>query len=69
MRWTVHAEEPLYTDEWLDIRLADVEIPGVGCTVISGSRPSGRQPVCSSVSRAAAAIGSSSAFARPMGIS
>lgn len=28
MRWTVHAEEPLYTDEWLDIRLADVEIPG-----------------------------------------
>jgi len=28
MRWTVHAEEPLYTDEWLDIRMADVEIPG-----------------------------------------
>lgn len=28
MRWTVHAEKPLYTDEWLDIRLADVEIPG-----------------------------------------
>lgn len=26
MRWTVHSEEPLYTDEWLDIRLADVEI-------------------------------------------
>jgi 8-oxo-dGTP pyrophosphatase MutT (NUDIX family) len=28
MRWTVHGEKPLYTDEWLDIRLADVELPG-----------------------------------------
>jgi ADP-ribose diphosphatase len=27
MRWTVHSEKPLYTDEWLDIRLADVELP------------------------------------------
>jgi len=27
MRWIVHAEKPLYTDEWLDIRLADVELP------------------------------------------
>jgi 8-oxo-dGTP pyrophosphatase MutT (NUDIX family) len=26
MRWKVHSEEPLYQDEWLDIRLADVEI-------------------------------------------
>jgi 8-oxo-dGTP pyrophosphatase MutT (NUDIX family) len=28
MRWTVHSEKPLYADEWLDIRLADVELPG-----------------------------------------
>ncbi|MBB6173818.1 8-oxo-dGTP pyrophosphatase MutT (NUDIX family) [Nocardiopsis mwathae] len=28
MRWTVHSEQPLYTDRWLDIRLADVEITG-----------------------------------------
>lgn len=28
MRWTVHSEEPLYTDRWLDIRVADVEITG-----------------------------------------
>jgi 8-oxo-dGTP pyrophosphatase MutT (NUDIX family) len=28
MRWKVHYEEPLYQDEWLDIRLADVEISG-----------------------------------------
>ncbi len=28
MRWTVHSEQPLYQDEWLDIRLADVEISG-----------------------------------------
>jgi 8-oxo-dGTP pyrophosphatase MutT (NUDIX family) len=28
MRWTVHSEEPLYQDPWLDIRLADVEITG-----------------------------------------
>ncbi len=27
MRWTVHSEKPLYEDEWLDIRLADVELP------------------------------------------
>ena len=27
MQWTVHGEEPLYVDEWLDIRLADVELP------------------------------------------
>lgn len=30
MRWTVHSEEPLYRDGWLDIRLADVEIPNGG---------------------------------------
>jgi 8-oxo-dGTP pyrophosphatase MutT (NUDIX family) len=28
MRWTTHSEKPLYTDDWLDIRLADVELPG-----------------------------------------
>lgn len=28
VRWKVHSEEPLYTDRWLDIRLADVEITG-----------------------------------------
>jgi 8-oxo-dGTP pyrophosphatase MutT (NUDIX family) len=27
MRWIVRSEEPLYTDPWLDIRLADVELP------------------------------------------
>jgi 8-oxo-dGTP pyrophosphatase MutT (NUDIX family) len=27
MRWTVHGERPLYADEWLDIRAADVELP------------------------------------------
>jgi 8-oxo-dGTP pyrophosphatase MutT (NUDIX family) len=27
MRWTVHSEKPLYVDPWLDIRLADVELP------------------------------------------
>ena len=26
MRWKIHSEEPLYQDEWLDIRLADVEV-------------------------------------------
>ena len=26
-RWEVRSERPLYTDEWLDIRLADVELP------------------------------------------
>lgn len=48
MRWTVHGEKPLYVDEWLDIRLADVELPdgrrlehrlirtppGAGCVVV-----------------------------------
>jgi 8-oxo-dGTP pyrophosphatase MutT (NUDIX family) len=48
MRWTVHGEKPLYEDEWLDIRLADVELPdgrhlehrlirtppGAGCVVV-----------------------------------
>lgn len=48
MRWTVHSEKPLYTDEWLDIRMADVELPdgrhlehrlirtppGAGCVVV-----------------------------------
>lgn len=28
MRWTVHSEKPLYTDSWLDVRVADVEQPG-----------------------------------------
>ncbi|MEV6983842.1 NUDIX hydrolase [Sphaerisporangium sp. NPDC051017] len=27
MRWQVNSEEPLYTDPWLDIRVADVELP------------------------------------------
>ncbi|MDE3722171.1 NUDIX domain-containing protein [Nocardiopsis sp. N85] len=27
MRWTVHSERPLYTDPWLDVRVADVELP------------------------------------------
>jgi 8-oxo-dGTP pyrophosphatase MutT (NUDIX family) len=27
MRWIVHSEKPLYTDPWLDIRVADVELP------------------------------------------
>lgn len=27
MEWKVISEEPLYQDEWLDIRLADVELP------------------------------------------
>ncbi|WP_433359171.1 NUDIX hydrolase [Streptosporangium sp. CA-115845] len=27
MRWQVHSEELLYTDQWLDIRVADVELP------------------------------------------
>ena len=48
MRWTVHSEKPLYEDEWLDIRIADVELPdgrhlehrlirtppGAGCVVV-----------------------------------
>ncbi|TQN28303.1 ADP-ribose pyrophosphatase YjhB (NUDIX family) [Haloactinospora alba] len=28
MRWTVYSEKPLYTDPWLDLRVADVEITG-----------------------------------------
>ena len=27
MRWTVHSEKPLYTDPWIDVRVADVELP------------------------------------------
>jgi 8-oxo-dGTP pyrophosphatase MutT (NUDIX family) len=27
MRWTVHSEKQLYEDPWLDIRVADVELP------------------------------------------
>jgi 8-oxo-dGTP pyrophosphatase MutT (NUDIX family) len=27
MRWEVRSERPLYTDEWLDVRIADVELP------------------------------------------
>jgi 8-oxo-dGTP pyrophosphatase MutT (NUDIX family) len=27
MRWTVHDEKQLYADPWLDIRIADVELP------------------------------------------
>ncbi|MEV6860081.1 NUDIX domain-containing protein [Streptosporangium subroseum] len=27
MRRQVHSEEPLYTDQWLDVRVADVELP------------------------------------------
>jgi len=27
MRWTVHSEKQLYEDHWLDIRVADVELP------------------------------------------
>jgi 8-oxo-dGTP pyrophosphatase MutT (NUDIX family) len=52
MRWTVHSEKPLYTDEWLDIRLADVELPdgrhlehrlirtppGAGCVVVQNGQ-------------------------------
>ena len=52
MRWTVHSEKPLYEDEWLDIRLADVELPdgrhlehrlirtppGAGCVVVKDRR-------------------------------
>jgi 8-oxo-dGTP pyrophosphatase MutT (NUDIX family) len=52
MRWTVHGERPLYADEWLDIRLADVELPdgrhlehrlirtapGAGCVTVKDGR-------------------------------
>jgi 8-oxo-dGTP pyrophosphatase MutT (NUDIX family) len=27
MRWQVHSEKSLYSDQWLDIRIADVELP------------------------------------------
>jgi 8-oxo-dGTP pyrophosphatase MutT (NUDIX family) len=27
MHWVVHSEQPLYRDPWLDIRVADVELP------------------------------------------
>ncbi|MGN9846613.1 NUDIX domain-containing protein [Nonomuraea sp. H19] len=27
MRWQVHSEKTLYTDPWLDVRVADVELP------------------------------------------
>ena len=27
MHWVVHSEQPLYGDPWLDIRVADVELP------------------------------------------
>jgi 8-oxo-dGTP pyrophosphatase MutT (NUDIX family) len=27
VRWEVRSERPLYADEWLDIRIADVELP------------------------------------------
>jgi 8-oxo-dGTP pyrophosphatase MutT (NUDIX family) len=52
MRWTVCSEKPLYSDEWLDIRVADVELPdgrhlahrlirtppGAGCVVVRGGQ-------------------------------
>lgn len=52
MRWTVHSEKPLYTDRWLDIRVADVEVgegrrlehrlirsaPGAGAVVLDERR-------------------------------
>lgn len=27
MRWHVHSERPIYKDQWLDIRSADIELP------------------------------------------
>ena len=52
MRWKVHSEKPLYEDEWLDIRVADVELPdgrhlqhrlirtppGAGCVVVADGK-------------------------------
>ncbi len=52
MRWKVRSEQPLYHDEWLDIRVADVELPdgrhlqhrvirtppGAGCVVIDDAQ-------------------------------
>src|ERR1019366_5563382 len=28
VRWTVHGERSLYESEWVNLRLADVELPG-----------------------------------------
>jgi 8-oxo-dGTP pyrophosphatase MutT (NUDIX family) len=28
MKWTVHGERPIYESEWVNLTLADVEIPG-----------------------------------------
>ena len=28
MEWRVISEQPLYNDEWLDIRVSDIELPG-----------------------------------------
>lgn len=30
MRWQINSEESLYTDPWLDIRVAGVECPTAG---------------------------------------
>jgi 8-oxo-dGTP pyrophosphatase MutT (NUDIX family) len=52
MRWTVHSERSVYADQWLDIRIADVELPdgrhldhrlirtppGAGTVVVDGRR-------------------------------
>jgi len=52
MRWTVHSQKQLYEDEWLDIRVADVELPdgrhlqhrlirtppGAGAVVLAGGK-------------------------------
>jgi 8-oxo-dGTP pyrophosphatase MutT (NUDIX family) len=52
MLWTVHSEDRLYRDDWLDIRIADVELPdgrrlehrllratpGAGAVVVNGAR-------------------------------
>ena len=52
MHWTVRSEKPLYEDEWLDIRVADVELPdgrhlqhrlirtppGAGCVVVADGK-------------------------------
>jgi 8-oxo-dGTP pyrophosphatase MutT (NUDIX family) len=52
MEWRVVSERPLYSDEWLDIRVADIELPdgrhlehrsirtppGAGAVVVDGDR-------------------------------
>jgi 8-oxo-dGTP pyrophosphatase MutT (NUDIX family) len=52
MQWRVHSEQALYADQWLDIRLADVELPdgrhidhrvirtgpGAGAVVLNGQQ-------------------------------